>query len=168
MIALMVLNGRKGFTLVEIIFVIIILGLLATLAIAKYVSFAKDAEHASFDSVMGSLSSALTVHSAQHLVGNQPITTHDPFDDLSSKPSNYAGAFPDVTLANCPPGYWAYQSGAAANGNWAVLCYRAKATLTQAFSWSGAQWIVVEINEVQENGVTVGFTLDYYPPAPIW
>lgn len=163
-------RDQKGFTLTEIIIIIIIVGLLGALAIPKYISFTKSAEHGSVDSVIGSLRSALNLYSAKQIVSNQPITAHNPFDDLSAKPPNYAGAFGDVDLSNCPSGYWAYQSGdSGLNGNWAVVCYRPKATLTQAFGWGGVQWIILVVNPVlNTNGVTIGLSLDYYPPVPAW
>jgi type II secretory pathway pseudopilin PulG len=162
-------RDQKGFTLTEIIVIIIIVGLLGALAIPKYISLTKAAEHGSVDSVIGSLRSALSLYSAKQIVINQTITAHNPFDDLSAKPPNYVGAFGDVDLSNCPSGCWAYQSGAPVNGNWAVVCYRAKSTLTQAFSWGGVQWIILAVNPVQNaNGVTIGLSLDYYPPVPIW
>jgi prepilin-type N-terminal cleavage/methylation domain-containing protein len=163
-------RDQKGFTLTEIIVIILIVGLLVALAIAKYVSLTKDVEKASVQSVIGSLRSALSLYSAKQIVSNQPITAHNPFDDLSAKPPNYAGAFGDVDLSSCPSGYWAYQSGdPGLNGNWAVVCYRPKATLTQAFAWGGVQWIILVVNPVQNaNNVTIGLSLDYYPPDPVW
>jgi prepilin-type N-terminal cleavage/methylation domain-containing protein len=161
---------HKGFTLFEVIIIIIIVGLLAAAAIPKYISLTAAVEQGNVEAVIGSLRSALTLYSAKQIVNNQPITAHNPFDDLAVKPSNYAGAFPDVDLSNCPPGEWAYQSGdPGLNGNWAVVCYRPNATLSQAFSWGGVQWIILVVNPVlNANGVTLGLTLDYYPPAPIW
>jgi prepilin-type N-terminal cleavage/methylation domain-containing protein len=159
---------QKGFTLIEVIVIIIIVGLLGAFAIPKYISFAKAAEHGSVDSVIGALKSALNLHSARQILSNQPITAYNPFDDASV--ANYVGAFGDVDLNNCPPGSWAYQAGdSGLNGNWAVVCYRPNSTLTQAFSWGGVQWIILVESPVQDaNGVTVGLSLDYYLPVPIW
>jgi prepilin-type N-terminal cleavage/methylation domain-containing protein len=162
-------SNQKGFTLLEVIVIIIIVGLLGALAIAKYISLTKDAERGNVESVIGSLRSALNLYSSKQIVSMLPITAHNPFDDLAVKPPNYVGAFPDIDLSNCPPGSWAYQSGDPLNGNWAVVCYRTKSTLTQAFNWGGAQWIILVVNPVQNaTGVTIGLTLNYYPPAPQW
>jgi len=162
-------NNQKGFTLLEIIVIIIIVGLLVALAIVKYISFTKYAERGSVESVIGSLRSALGLYAARQIINNQPITAHNPFDDLANKPPNYVGAFPDVDLSNCPPGSWAYQSGDPVNANWAVVVYRPKSTLTQAFNWGGVQWIILAVSEVKNaNGVTIGLSLDYYPPVPQW
>ncbi len=160
---------QKGFTLLEVILIIIIVGVLGALAIPKYISFTKDAERASVESVIGSLRSALNLYSGGQVVNTQPITPHNPFDDLGSQPSNYVGSFGDVNLSNCQSGEWAYQSGDSSNGNWAVVVYRPKATLTRAFTWANVQWIILLVNEVKNaNGTTIGLSLDYYPPTPQW
>jgi len=166
----MMRSYQKGFTLFEVIVIIIIVGLLAAIAILKYISLTKATEQANVESVIGSLRSALGLYSANQIVSTQPITAHNPFDDLSVKPPNYVGAFGDVDLSNCPSGSWAYQSGdPGLNGNWAVVCYRPIATLSSAFTWGGVQWIILVVNPVQNaNGVTIGLSLDYYPPVPIW
>jgi prepilin-type N-terminal cleavage/methylation domain-containing protein len=166
----MVRNRKKGFTLLEIIIIIVIVGLIAALAIARYISFAKDAEKGNVESVIGSLRSALNLYSTHQVVGNQVITAHNPFDDLTVKPPNYVGAFGDVDLTNCPPGSWAYQAGdPGLNGNWAVVCYRPKSTLTQAFGWGGVQWIILVVTPVQNaSGITIGLSLIDYSPAHQW
>jgi len=137
--------------------------------VAKYFSLSNAAEQANVTSMIGTLSSALDIYSVNQIVNSQTIASHNPFDDLSVKPPNYAGAFGDVTDANCPAGYWAYQSGNAANGNWPVLVYRPISTLTQAFVWNNIQWVVLVINENKDSsGATVGLSITYYPPAPVW
>lgn len=164
----MIRSYQKGFTLIEVIVVFIVVGLLAAFAIPRYISFAKAAEEGSVDSTIGALKSALNLYSANQILSNQPITVQNPFAYASV--DNYVGAFGDVDLTNCPPGSWAYQSGnAQLNGGWSVICYRPNSTLTQAFTWGGVQWIILVESPVQDaNGVTIGLTLDYYPPVPIW
>lgn len=160
----MIRSCQKGFTLTEVIVIIIIVGLLGAIAILLYISFSKNAEEGAVNSVIGSLRSALGLYSAQQIVNMQPITAHNPFDDLSVKPSNYAGAFPDVELSNCPPGEWAYQSGdLALNNNWAVVCYRPMATLSSCFTWDNVQWIILVVNTAtNQNGTVIGLSLDDY------
>jgi prepilin-type N-terminal cleavage/methylation domain-containing protein len=159
----------KGFTLIELIVIIVIVGLLGATAIVKYTSMTADAERASVESVIGSLRSALSLYSAKQIVDMQPITAHNPFDDLSEKPPNYVGTFGDVNSSNCQTGEWAYQSGDSSNGNWPVVVYRPIATLVQAFNWDNKQWIVLVVNEIKNvNGTTVMLSLDDYPPAHQW
>lgn len=166
---MIVRNNRKGFTLLELVFVIIFVGVLAAAAVARYVSLAKDAERAVVEHTIGTLSEALSIYSTQQLVSNQTITAQNPLTGLSYV-SNYAGAFGDVDGTNCPAGYWAYQIGNASNNGWVVVVYRPKATLTQANTQSGIQWIIYIVNEVKDaSGKTFGLGLsEYASPPHIW
>ena len=166
---MIVRNNRKGFTLLELVFVIILVSVLAAAAVARYISLAKDAERAVVENTIGNLREALSIYTTKQLASNQAITAQNPLAGLSYV-SNYAGSFGDVDGTNCPAGYWAYQSGNASNGNWAVITYRPKATLTQAFTWGGMQWIIYTVNEVKNaSGKTVGLSLsEYSPPLHIW
>jgi prepilin-type N-terminal cleavage/methylation domain-containing protein len=158
---------QKGFTLLELVMVIIVVGALAVYAIPLFISQSKDAERAVVESETGNISSALHIYSIKQLARSLTITAHNPFDDMTI--SNYAGSFGDVDGTNCPAGYWAYQSGNAANGNWAVIVYRAKSTLTQAFSWGGMQWIIYTVNVVTDtSGRAVDMKLTEYPPLHRW
>ncbi len=160
---------RSGFTLVELVIVICILGILATIAVPKYVSMRKAAEAAAAESVAGTLASALNVRLMKQLAAGLPVVAHNPFDDLEQQPENYAGSFPDVDLNNCPPASWAYQSGNAANGNWPIVCYRAQERLTTAFGWGGVQWIIFEVKgSTNAAGQTISLGLVEYPPKHKW
>ncbi len=162
-------NNQKGFTLLELVLVIILVGILAAAAVARYISLAKEAERVVVEHTIGNLREALSIYTTKQLVSNQTITAQNPLTGLSYV-SNYAGAFDDVDGTNCPAGYWAYQIGNASNGGWVVVVYRPKATLTQAFTWGGMQWIIYIVNEVKDaSGKTIGLTLsEYTPPLHIW
>ena len=163
-------RGRaRAFTLVETVLVILILGVLAGVAVPLYASMTKEAESANVEHTAGTLRSTLNIESSKALTSGQTIAAHNPFDDLALKPNTYAGSFPDVDLTNCQPGQWAYQSGNSSNGNWAVICYRPKATLTTAFTWGGAQWLIYTVTPVTNAaGGTVGLVLVEYPPLHVW
>lgn len=159
---------QEGLTLLELVMIIIIIGSLALFAISRFIDLSKDAERAAVESEIKSLFSALDIYSMKQLVNRLPITAHNPFDDMDT--SNYAGAFGDVDGTNCPAGYWAFQSGdAALNGSWAVIVYRTRSTLTQAFSWGGMQWIIFTESVVTDSsGNAIGLTLTEYPPLHQW
>jgi prepilin-type N-terminal cleavage/methylation domain-containing protein len=160
---------EPGFSLIELVMVIVILGIVAAVAMPAYVSMTKDAERSAVEFTLGSLSSALSTTTMKQVIAGQTITAHNPFDDLAIRPGNYAGAFGDVTLANCAPGWWAYQTGDPANSNWPVLCYRCKSTLGTAFGWSSAQWIVYEVKSTTNAaGRVIGLALVEYPPLHVW
>ena len=67
---------QKGFTLIEIIILVSIIGVLGAVAIVKYVSLTREAEQANFKAVLGSLRSALTIYYGDNLAY--------PVDDLDS------------------------------------------------------------------------------------
>jgi prepilin-type N-terminal cleavage/methylation domain-containing protein len=165
---MIVRNNQKGFTLLELVLVIILVGVLAAAAVARYISLAKDAERAVVEYTIGTLSEALSIYSTKQLVSNQAITAQNPLTGLSYV-SNYAGAFGDVDGTNCPAGYWASQIGNASNNYWVVITYRPKATLTQVFTQGGIQWIIFEVKEyTNASGTTIGLTLSEYPPLHQW
>jgi MSHA pilin protein MshA len=64
------LTGSKGFTLIELVIIIVILGILAAVAIPKYQDMSAEAKEAQCRAVLGSLRSGITIFYA-----NQAVTT---------------------------------------------------------------------------------------------
>jgi len=58
------MNKQSGFTLIELVMVIVILGVLAVAALPKFVDLKGDAQQAAVDGVAGSLSSASSINFA--------------------------------------------------------------------------------------------------------
>ena len=55
------MRDQRGFTLIEIVMVIVLLGVLAAIAIPKYVSLKRDAQEATADGIVAAVSSAAAI-----------------------------------------------------------------------------------------------------------
>jgi MSHA pilin protein MshA len=62
------MNQQKGFTLIELVIVIVILGLLAATALPRFINITSDARIASVSGVAGGLRSAAALAKSQMLV----------------------------------------------------------------------------------------------------
>ena len=61
-------RSQKGFTLIELIIIIVIIGILAAVAIPRYVDLVSDAQNGTARGILGSLRSANTLLFADRLV----------------------------------------------------------------------------------------------------
>ncbi|EAT16644.1 type II secretion system protein [Desulfuromonas acetoxidans] len=68
------MNNQKGFTLIELIVVIVILGILSAVAVPKFVDMQGEAQRSAIDGALGSVRSAAALAHAQWLVQGQPAT----------------------------------------------------------------------------------------------
>jgi len=146
-------KSNKGFTLIELVIIIVVLGILAAVAIPKYLNVTKEAERASVDNMISSLESALSMEIAGNLLNGGGISVHNPFDDLSNIPSNYKGSNDPVNPTNTPDGSWSWRP----TGNW--IMYNPKAAITGGWTSGGQQFIILQVQPVVESGDTVGLRL---------
>jgi prepilin-type N-terminal cleavage/methylation domain-containing protein len=74
--------NKKGFTLIEIIVIIVILGILAAVVIPKYLDLSKTTEKAIADHLVGTMRSALTLYYV-NWIAKQKGTLKDFRDNIS-------------------------------------------------------------------------------------
>jgi MSHA pilin protein MshA len=85
----MVKNKQQGFTLIELIMVIVILGILAAVALPKFIDLSTEAEVASLKGIVGGAASAMAINYAgcsalDNVATANKCVTVDNCDDVGS------------------------------------------------------------------------------------
>ena len=81
--------NQKGFTLIELVIIMVILGVLAAVAVPRLGSSIDSSEIASEDAVVGSLRSAIEIWAMEQVVANSVKSyPSNPFDALDTKSRN--------------------------------------------------------------------------------
>jgi prepilin-type N-terminal cleavage/methylation domain-containing protein len=100
---------QRGFTLIELVVVLVVLSLLAAVAVPKFIEVTKQAEASSVRGVLGNLRSALSLRMAQGLINGEDLAkwsssgtgseSDDPLypmqDLLIDRPEQYLGVIPN-------------------------------------------------------------------------
>ncbi|HOD66275.1 MAG TPA: prepilin-type N-terminal cleavage/methylation domain-containing protein [candidate division Zixibacteria bacterium] len=96
------LRNRRGFTLIELVIIIVILGILAAVAIPKYQDLSGEAREASARSALGSMRSAVTIFYANQAV-QTGTATWPSLADLQTRGTVMAqGLPPNPYQSNAP------------------------------------------------------------------
>jgi len=83
-------TSRNGFTLIELIIVMVILGIMAAVAVPRYLDSIANAEESAEDAVISAIRSGLKQYANNALVdGGRATWPTNPFDALSEKPAGY-------------------------------------------------------------------------------
>ena len=102
------MKNNKGFTLIELIMVTIILGILAAVAIPRYMTTVEKAEAAAEDAVIGSIMAGLETYAVEQLMDNgRRSWPTNPWDALETKPVGYDANDSDDADSD---GEWTYNS----------------------------------------------------------
>jgi len=101
------MRNNKGFTLIELIMVTIILGILAAVAIPRYMTTVTKAEEAAEDAVVNAIRAGLETYAIEQLIDNGRKSWPDnPFEGLDTKPAGYTT---DATDADTD-GEWTFNT----------------------------------------------------------
>ena len=100
---------RKGFTLIELVLVITILGILAVSALPSFINISTQAENAARDGVVGAVRAGVALQRANDLVTNGP-------------PGAYPAALDGIagagTCANATPCFTNVLTQSVTDGSW--------------------------------------------------
>lgn len=127
-------RNHKGFTLIELIMVIVVLGLLAAVAIPRYVDLSNDATAASNMAYIGALRSALSMRFSQQLlrggapdvIGSTALEAPATAANLEALISTTKPSSLTTTAGACGTGQWSglapVAGGAPATTTWTLTC----------------------------------------------
>jgi MSHA pilin protein MshA len=86
-------DKKNGFTLIELIIVMVILGVMSVVAVPKYLDSISNAEKSSEDAVIAAIKNGLKQHASNSLFEEgRAIWPDNPFDVLSETPVGYDSA----------------------------------------------------------------------------
>jgi MSHA pilin protein MshB len=88
---------QAGFTIIELVVVILLLGILTATALPRFIDVTEDAHLAVVDGVLGGLGTGATLFRAQWIADNQPVTAISEFGGLIPNASGYPNNLTNAT-----------------------------------------------------------------------
>ncbi len=162
---------QSGFTLIELIVVMVIVGLLAAVAVPKFLDVTKKAEAASVKNIIGSLRSALSLQVASGLINGNDIAdwAHNggddalnPMDDLlADKPESFIGVLPGNAPASEKGKWWDRSSN-----HWTIYKLKNESLIEASSGYNTAGKNIMHRIETVTDPDTrdlVGLTFTTYP-----
>jgi prepilin-type N-terminal cleavage/methylation domain-containing protein len=104
-------QSARGFSLLELVVVVVIIAFLMVLALDRLVAVRVDAERAAMEAVVGTLKSAIGIKFAEAIVkrdnpGLRALEGSNPMERLAEVPKNYLGELDDPEVGSLEPGNW--------------------------------------------------------------
>ncbi|HEC19498.1 MAG TPA: type II secretion system protein [Gammaproteobacteria bacterium] len=89
------MKKQSGFTLIELVMVIVILGILAATALPKFADLTGDARQASVEGLLGAVNSTMAIVHAQALVDNVATSASGDSVTIEGQTINLVYGYPD-------------------------------------------------------------------------
>ena len=92
-------SGQSGFTIIELVVVILLLGILAATALPRFISVTNEAHAAAVDAVLGGISTASALYRAEYVGRGGVGTTVASYSAITASATT---GYPNITsVANC-------------------------------------------------------------------
>jgi prepilin-type N-terminal cleavage/methylation domain-containing protein len=109
------MSKNRGFSLLELVVVLTIIGVLIAIALDKLPVWQAEAERTAMESVTGSLRSALGIKVASYIVQNdmagiRALAGSNPMEQLAETPNNYLGVKGGAERAVVGGGNWFFDA----------------------------------------------------------
>jgi len=111
-------SRQQGFTLLELVLVVLIISIMGLIAIDRLLNYRIDAERAMIQTVIGNIRSGLGMEIAQRVARDRIGTIHNledtnPIELLAQPPNNYIGEIDHESQVN-EDGVWYFDTAASA------------------------------------------------------